>query len=84
MEKVFISKVGDKSNLKNRVLKALNWFGWENIVKPGAKVKGNLGTKESFPVLLILCLSVFSQVYRYPDDKAKDSFEETGNIGKIR
>lgn len=39
MEKVFISKVGDKSNLKNRVLKALNWLGWENIVKPGAKVK---------------------------------------------
>lgn len=38
MEKAFISKVGDKSNLKNRVLKALNWLGWENIVSKETKV----------------------------------------------
>jgi len=48
------------------------------------KVKGNLGTKESFPVFSFPCLSVFSQVHSCPNDKAKDSFEEAGNIGKIR
>ncbi len=47
------------------------------------KVKRNLGAKESFPVFLILCLSVFSQVHCNPNDKTKDSFEEAGDIGEI-
>ena len=40
------------------------------------KVKGNLGTKEPFPVFPFPCLSVFSQVYSGPNDETKDPFEE--------
>jgi len=48
------------------------------------KVERNLGTKESFPVFPLPCLSVFSQVYSCPDDETEDPFEEAGDIGKIR
>lgn len=48
------------------------------------KVEGNLGSKKSFPVFLILYPSIFSQVYCSPNNKAKDPFDKTCNIGKIR
>ena len=69
-----------KSLTKGRKKKEGYLFSLDGI----KKVKRNLGAKESFPVLLILCLWVFSQVHCNPNDKTKDSFEEAGNIGKIR
>ena len=38
MNQVFIGKLGDEANLRDRILESLDWIGWENIVKSGAKV----------------------------------------------
>jgi len=66
--------------LKRRKMKEGYLFSLDGI----EKVKGNLGTKEPFPVFPFPCLSVFSQVYSCPDDETKDPFEEASDIGKIR
>jgi hypothetical protein len=65
---------------KRRKMKEGSLFSLDGV----KKVKGNLGTKEPFPVFPFPCLSVFSQVYSCPDDETEDPFEEAGDNGKIK